>query len=52
MSDWSAGYTSEIGYTFGYYPELGVTKFHFLALRGLRSPEIGTALELGFGRPQ
>ena len=51
MSDWSAGYTSEIGYTFGYYPELGVTQIPFLlALRGLRSPEIGTALELGFGQ--
>jgi SAM-dependent methyltransferase len=44
MSDWTAGYVADVGYTFGYYTELNP-----LRLR-LAFPEVGTACELGFGQ--
>jgi len=51
MSDWSAGYVSEIGYTFGYYKQLGVNNVQLSLLhRGYAMPRIETALELGFGQ--
>lgn len=51
MNGWSAGYISDIGYTFGYYPELNPErlKLAFLNCR-LAFPEVGTACELGFGQ--
>ena len=51
MSDWSAGYVSEIGYTFGYYNELNPLRLQLAFLNvGLAFPQIGTACELGFGQ--
>lgn len=51
MSDWTAGYVADIGYTFGYYPELNPQRVKFAFLnRGLVFPEMGTACELGFGQ--
>ena len=51
MSDWTAGYVADIGYTYGYYPELNPwrVKLAFLTA-GLHFPEFGTACELGFGQ--
>lgn len=51
MSDWTAGYTADIDYTYGYYPELNPLrpKFPFLGA-GLEAPKIETACELGFGQ--
>lgn len=51
MSDWTAGYVADIGYTFGYYQELNPirVKLAFLGA-GLACPEFGTACELGFGQ--
>lgn len=51
MSDWTAGYVADIGYTFGYYPELNPlrVKLAFLNAR-LAWPEMGAACELGFGQ--
>ncbi|OGT72228.1 MAG: methyltransferase [Gammaproteobacteria bacterium RIFCSPLOWO2_02_FULL_57_10] len=51
MSDWSAGYVADIGYTFGYYPELNPLRVKLAFLNnGLVCPEFGTACELGFGQ--
>jgi len=51
MSDWSAGYVSEIDYTFGYYNELNPLRIKIAFLNnGLVFPEVGTACELGFGQ--
>jgi SAM-dependent methyltransferase len=51
MSDWSAGYVADIGYTFGYYSELNPLRIKLAFFNaGLASPEIGTACELGFGQ--
>ena len=51
MSDWSAGYVSNIGYTFGYYHELNPLRLQLAFLNaGLAFPEIGTACELGYGQ--
>lgn len=51
MSDWTAGYVADVGYTYGYYGELNPlrTKLAFL-LKGLKCPEFGAACELGFGQ--
>ena len=51
MTDWTAGYVADIGYTFGYYLELNPlrVKLGFLNA-GLSCPEFGTACELGFGQ--
>ncbi|MFC7418340.1 class I SAM-dependent methyltransferase [Iodobacter arcticus] len=51
MSDWTAGYIADIGYTFGYYSELNPlrVKLAFLSA-GLAYPEMGNACELGFGQ--
>jgi SAM-dependent methyltransferase len=51
MSDWTAGYVAECGYTYGYYPELNplATQLAF-AHAGLRAPQFETACELGFGQ--
>lgn len=51
MSDWSAGYVADIGYTFGYYPELNPLRVKLAFLNnGLVCPEFSTACELGFGQ--
>jgi SAM-dependent methyltransferase len=51
MSDWTAGYVADIGYTFGYYGELNPQRVKLAFLnKGLVFPEFGTACELGFGQ--
>lgn len=51
MSEWTSGYVSEIGYTFGYYPELNPLRLRLAFLNaGLVAPAVGTACELGFGQ--
>lgn len=51
MSDWTAGYVADIGYTFGYYSELNPLRVRLAFLNaGLAVPELGTACELGFGQ--
>jgi len=51
MNDWTAGYVADIGYTFGYYPELNPVRLGLaFANAGLVCPEVGTACELGFGQ--
>lgn len=51
MTDWTAGYMADVGYTYGYYAELNPLRLSlpFLAA-GLVFPEIETACELGFGQ--
>lgn len=51
MSDWTAGYVADIGYTYGYYPELNPQRAKLMFLNaGLACPEFGHACELGFGQ--
>lgn len=51
MTDWTAGYVADIGYTFGYYAELNPLRIKLAFLdAGLAFPEVGTACELGFGQ--
>lgn len=51
MSDWTAGYVADIGYTFGYYTELNPQRVKLAFLNaGLVAPDVGTACELGFGQ--
>jgi len=51
MSDWTAGYVADIGYTFGYYAELNPLRVkQIFSYVGLRCPEMGVACELGFGQ--
>ena len=51
MNDWTAGYVADIGYTFGYYPELNPLRMQLSFLRaGLVPPQVRTACELGFGQ--
>lgn len=51
MQDWSAGYISEIGYTYGYYPWLNPLRLSLpLLAAGVMPPHVETACELGFGQ--
>lgn len=51
MNQWNAGYTTDVDYTYGYYPELSPVRARLALLNaGLDSPEISTACELGFGQ--
>lgn len=51
MSEWSAGYVSDIGYTFGCYSELNPLRLRLPMLSSsLVPPAAGTACELGFGQ--
>jgi SAM-dependent methyltransferase len=51
MSEWSSGYVSNIGYTYGLYTELNPLRIKLAFLNaGLAFPEVGTACELGFGQ--
>jgi hypothetical protein len=49
-STWTAGYVADVGYTFGYYPELNPSRVPLAFLNaGLSFPKIHHACELGFG---
>lgn len=51
MTDWTAGYIADIGYTYGYYTELNPLRVRLaFGNAGLVPPAIGTACELGFGQ--
>jgi len=51
MTDWTAGYVADIGYTYGYYTELNPLRIQLAFLNaGLVPPTVGTACELGFGQ--
>ena len=51
MTDWTAGYVADIGYTYGYYTELNPLRLRLAFLQaGLAVPEVGAACELGFGQ--
>ena len=51
MTDWTAGYVADIGYTYGYYTELNPLRVRLAFLnQGLACPEFATACELGFGQ--
>ena len=51
MSDWTAGYVADIGYTYGYYTELNPALVRLAFLNaGLAFPHMGAACELGFGQ--
>lgn len=51
MTDWTAGYVADIGYTYGYYTELNPLRLRLAFLNaGLVPPTVGTACELGFGQ--
>ncbi len=51
MTDWTAGYVADVGYTFGYYPDLNPLRIQMAFLEaGLACPAVGTACELGFGQ--
>ena len=51
MSDWTAGYVSDIGYTYGYYNELNPHWANLAILEaGFACPRVETACELGFGQ--
>lgn len=51
MSDWTAGYVADIGYTYGYYAELNPLRIRLAFLnQGLVYPDTLTACELGFGQ--
>ena len=51
MSDWTAGYVADIGYTYGYYTELNPLRARLAFLHaGLVPPSLGIHCELGFGQ--
>ncbi len=51
MEDWTAGYTADVNYTYGYYPDLNPSKVKFMLItQGLAYPKIQTACELGYGQ--
>lgn len=51
MSDWTAGYVTDITYTYGYYHELNPQRIKLAFLsQGIALPSVGTACELGFGQ--
>ncbi len=51
MTDWTAGYVADIGYTYGYYTELNPQRVKLPFLNaGLAFPDIAAACELGFGQ--
>lgn len=51
MSDWTAGYVADIGYTFGYYNELNPLWSNLALIEaGFVCPKYETACELGFGQ--
>ena len=51
MNDWTAGYTTEVDYTFGYYAELNPLRVALaLVYAGFAPPDFHSACELGFGQ--
>ena len=51
MNAWTSGYVADIGYTYGYYPELNPVRVPFaLNSAGLASPDLASCCELGFGQ--
>ena len=54
MSDWTAGYVADIGYTYGYYKELNPLRMRLALLNaGIQPPKFDQsshACELGFGQ--
>lgn len=51
MTDCTAGFVADIGYTFSYYTELNPLRVRLAFLNaGLVPPEMGAAFELGFVR--
>ncbi len=51
MSDWTAGYVGDVGYTFGYYHEMNPRRYELAFLNaGVDYPRAGAACELGFGQ--
>lgn len=51
MSDWTAGYVTDIDYTHGYYPELNPLRVRLALLgAGQACPVIRSACELGYGQ--
>lgn len=51
MDDWTAGYITDVAYTYGYYRELAIPYQRMALLNaGLVPPEYGSACELGFGQ--
>jgi SAM-dependent methyltransferase len=51
MSDWTAGYVADIGYTYGYYAELNPLRIRLALLNaGFAVPRVLNACELGFGQ--
>ena len=51
MTNWTAGYVVDIGYTFGYYEVLNPLRVKLAFLNtGHAIPEFGNACELGFGQ--
>jgi SAM-dependent methyltransferase len=51
MHDWTAGYVTDIGYTYGYYPVLNPLRIKLAFLHAnLASAPVATACELGFGQ--
>lgn len=50
-TEWTAGYVTDVNYTFGYYAELNPIRCRLpLLLAGRRAPRIENACELGFGQ--
>jgi len=51
MTDWTAGYVADIGYTYGVYGELNPLRTRLALLdKGIAPPDIKNACELGFGQ--
>lgn len=51
MDDWTAGYVTDITYTYGYYRELSISHQRLALLNaGFVPPDYATACELGFGQ--
>jgi len=51
MTDWTAGYVADIGYTYGYYAELNPLRARLCLLNvALVPPSTGVHCELGFGQ--
>jgi len=51
MADWTAGYVTDVAYTFGYYSELNPLRSKLALLnRRLHCTDFKTGCELGFGQ--
>ena len=51
IEDWTSGYVADIGYTYGYYPELNPVNIPLAFIyAGVVPPKVATGCELGFGQ--